>query len=129
MTPMPPHTTTPQPDPPATVQPGGVSDPTHVVINYYVQNLKDCLSECLCVCLSVCLSRSLSLCLSACVSFSVCLSLFVCLPACLSLRVLWILARSSTRFLNRHLIGPQLTYYHPGRRYCHDYENYGFRSR
>uniref|UniRef100_A0A3B4VH42 ubiquitinyl hydrolase 1 n=1 Tax=Seriola dumerili TaxID=41447 RepID=A0A3B4VH42_SERDU len=36
---------------------------------------------------------------------------------------------SSTRFLNRHLIGPQLTYYHPGRRYYHDYENYTFRSR
>ncbi|KAK2918361.1 putative bifunctional UDP-N-acetylglucosamine transferase and deubiquitinase ALG13 isoform X2 [Channa argus] len=36
---------------------------------------------------------------------------------------------SSTRFLNRHLIGPQLTYYHPGRRYYHDYENYAFRSR
>ncbi|KAM9363222.1 LOW QUALITY PROTEIN: putative bifunctional UDP-N-acetylglucosamine transferase and deubiquitinase ALG13 [Symphorus nematophorus] len=38
-------------------------------------------------------------------------------------------SRSSTRFLNRHLIGPQLTYYHPGRRYYHDYENYAFRSR
>ncbi|XP_074487052.1 putative bifunctional UDP-N-acetylglucosamine transferase and deubiquitinase ALG13 isoform X1 [Sebastes fasciatus] len=38
-------------------------------------------------------------------------------------------ASSSTRFLNRHLIGPQLTYYHPGRRYYHDYENYAFRSR
>uniref|UniRef100_A0A672ZXU3 ubiquitinyl hydrolase 1 n=1 Tax=Sphaeramia orbicularis TaxID=375764 RepID=A0A672ZXU3_9TELE len=38
-------------------------------------------------------------------------------------------ANSSTRFLNRHLIGPQLTYYHPGRRYYHDYENYAFRSR
>ncbi|CAJ1052756.1 putative bifunctional UDP-N-acetylglucosamine transferase and deubiquitinase ALG13 isoform X1 [Xyrichtys novacula] len=38
-------------------------------------------------------------------------------------------SRSSARFLNRHLIGPQLTYYHPGRRYCHDYENYTFRSR
>uniref|UniRef100_A0A3P8TJH6 ubiquitinyl hydrolase 1 n=1 Tax=Amphiprion percula TaxID=161767 RepID=A0A3P8TJH6_AMPPE len=37
--------------------------------------------------------------------------------------------QSSTRFLNRHLIGPQLTYYHPGRRYYHDYENYAFRSR
>uniref|UniRef100_A0A3P8WZ28 ubiquitinyl hydrolase 1 n=1 Tax=Cynoglossus semilaevis TaxID=244447 RepID=A0A3P8WZ28_CYNSE len=37
--------------------------------------------------------------------------------------------RSSTRFLNRHLIGPQLTYYHPGRRYLQDYENYAFRSR
>ncbi|XP_028315629.1 putative bifunctional UDP-N-acetylglucosamine transferase and deubiquitinase ALG13 isoform X2 [Gouania willdenowi] len=38
--------------------------------------------------------------------------------------------RSSPRFLNRHLIGPQLTYYHhPSRRYYHDYENYGFRSR
>uniref|UniRef100_A0A3Q3XE36 UDP-N-acetylglucosamine transferase subunit ALG13 n=1 Tax=Mola mola TaxID=94237 RepID=A0A3Q3XE36_MOLML len=36
---------------------------------------------------------------------------------------------SSNRFLNRHLIAPQLTYYHPGRRYCHDYENYAFRSR
>ncbi|XP_029009578.1 putative bifunctional UDP-N-acetylglucosamine transferase and deubiquitinase ALG13 isoform X2 [Betta splendens] len=36
---------------------------------------------------------------------------------------------SSTRFLNRHLIGPQLTYYHPGRRYYHDYDNYTFRSR
>uniref|UniRef100_A0A8C2Z8A8 ubiquitinyl hydrolase 1 n=1 Tax=Cyclopterus lumpus TaxID=8103 RepID=A0A8C2Z8A8_CYCLU len=36
---------------------------------------------------------------------------------------------SSTRFLNRHLIGPQLTYYHPGRRYYHDYESYAFRSR
>uniref|UniRef100_A0A671TCM1 ubiquitinyl hydrolase 1 n=1 Tax=Sparus aurata TaxID=8175 RepID=A0A671TCM1_SPAAU len=36
---------------------------------------------------------------------------------------------SSSRFLNRHLIGPQLTYYHPGRRYCHDYENYAFRPR
>uniref|UniRef100_A0A3B5PXR2 ubiquitinyl hydrolase 1 n=1 Tax=Xiphophorus maculatus TaxID=8083 RepID=A0A3B5PXR2_XIPMA len=33
------------------------------------------------------------------------------------------------RFLNRQLIGPQLTYYHPGRRYYHDYENYAFRSR
>ncbi|TNN32907.1 putative bifunctional UDP-N-acetylglucosamine transferase and deubiquitinase ALG13 [Liparis tanakae] len=38
-------------------------------------------------------------------------------------------SRSSTRFLNRHLIGPQLTYYHPGRRYYHDYESYAFRSR
>ncbi|XP_078022695.1 putative bifunctional UDP-N-acetylglucosamine transferase and deubiquitinase ALG13 isoform X2 [Epinephelus lanceolatus] len=38
-------------------------------------------------------------------------------------------ASSSSRFLNRHLIGPQLTYYHPGRRYYHDYENYAFRSR
>ncbi|KAM9857045.1 putative bifunctional UDP-N-acetylglucosamine transferase and deubiquitinase ALG13 [Aulostomus maculatus] len=38
-------------------------------------------------------------------------------------------SRSSTRFLNRHLIGPQLTYYHPGRRYYHDYDNYAFRSR
>ncbi|XP_034043541.1 putative bifunctional UDP-N-acetylglucosamine transferase and deubiquitinase ALG13 [Thalassophryne amazonica] len=38
-------------------------------------------------------------------------------------------SRSSARFLNRHLIGPQLTYYHPSRRYCHDYENYAFRSR
>ncbi|XP_069578186.1 putative bifunctional UDP-N-acetylglucosamine transferase and deubiquitinase ALG13 [Brachyistius frenatus] len=39
-------------------------------------------------------------------------------------------SRSSARFLNRHLIGPQLTYhYHPGRRYYHDYENYAFRSR
>ncbi|KAG7217977.1 hypothetical protein INR49_020725 [Caranx melampygus] len=38
-------------------------------------------------------------------------------------------SRSSTRFVNRHLIGPQLTYYHPGRRYYHDYENYAFRSR
>ncbi|KAM8772294.1 putative bifunctional UDP-N-acetylglucosamine transferase and deubiquitinase ALG13 isoform 2-T2 [Acanthopagrus schlegelii] len=38
-------------------------------------------------------------------------------------------ATSSSRFLNRHLIGPQLTYYHPGRRYCHDYENYTFRPR
>ncbi|XP_059186121.1 LOW QUALITY PROTEIN: putative bifunctional UDP-N-acetylglucosamine transferase and deubiquitinase ALG13 [Centropristis striata] len=38
-------------------------------------------------------------------------------------------ARSSTRFLNRHLIGPQLTYYHPGRRYYHDYESFAFRSR
>ncbi|XP_060919611.1 putative bifunctional UDP-N-acetylglucosamine transferase and deubiquitinase ALG13 isoform X3 [Labrus mixtus] len=38
-------------------------------------------------------------------------------------------SRSSTRFLNRHLIGPQFTYYHPGRRYYHDYENYAFRSR
>ncbi|XP_076028221.1 putative bifunctional UDP-N-acetylglucosamine transferase and deubiquitinase ALG13 [Genypterus blacodes] len=37
--------------------------------------------------------------------------------------------RSSTRFLNRHLVGPQFTYYHPGRRYYHDYENYAFRSR
>ncbi|XP_008314559.1 putative bifunctional UDP-N-acetylglucosamine transferase and deubiquitinase ALG13 isoform X2 [Cynoglossus semilaevis] len=36
-------------------------------------------------------------------------------------------SRSSTRFLNRHLIGPQLTYYHPGRRYLQDYENYAFR--
>ncbi|KAF7646076.1 hypothetical protein LDENG_00193860 [Lucifuga dentata] len=38
-------------------------------------------------------------------------------------------AASSNRFLNRHLIGPQLTYYHPGRRYYHDYENCAFRSR
>uniref|UniRef100_A0A665T1L3 ubiquitinyl hydrolase 1 n=1 Tax=Echeneis naucrates TaxID=173247 RepID=A0A665T1L3_ECHNA len=38
-------------------------------------------------------------------------------------------SRSATRFLNRHLIGPQLTYYHPSRRYYHDYENYAFRSR
>ncbi|XP_041839920.1 putative bifunctional UDP-N-acetylglucosamine transferase and deubiquitinase ALG13 isoform X2 [Melanotaenia boesemani] len=36
---------------------------------------------------------------------------------------------SSARFLNRHLIGPQLTYYHTGRRYYHDYDNYAFRSR
>uniref|UniRef100_A0A667WG48 ubiquitinyl hydrolase 1 n=1 Tax=Myripristis murdjan TaxID=586833 RepID=A0A667WG48_9TELE len=35
----------------------------------------------------------------------------------------------STRFLNRHLIGPQLAYYHPGRRYYHSYDNYAFRSR
>uniref|UniRef100_A0A8C6KI13 ubiquitinyl hydrolase 1 n=1 Tax=Nothobranchius furzeri TaxID=105023 RepID=A0A8C6KI13_NOTFU len=41
----------------------------------------------------------------------------------------YVLVRSSTRFLNRHLIGPQLTYYHAGRRYYHDYENYAFRSR
>lgn len=45
------------------------------------------------------------------------------------LRVSWILVRSSTRFLNRHLIGPQLTYFHPARRYYHDYESYAFRSR
>ncbi|KAM9314747.1 LOW QUALITY PROTEIN: putative bifunctional UDP-N-acetylglucosamine transferase and deubiquitinase ALG13 [Pholidichthys leucotaenia] len=38
-------------------------------------------------------------------------------------------ARSSARFLNRHLIGPQFTYYHPGRRYYHDCESYAFRSR
>ncbi|XP_028272210.1 putative bifunctional UDP-N-acetylglucosamine transferase and deubiquitinase ALG13 [Parambassis ranga] len=38
-------------------------------------------------------------------------------------------SRSSTRFLNRHLIGPQLTYFHPARRYYHDYESYAFRSR
>ncbi|XP_029910048.1 putative bifunctional UDP-N-acetylglucosamine transferase and deubiquitinase ALG13 isoform X2 [Myripristis murdjan] len=38
-------------------------------------------------------------------------------------------AASSTRFLNRHLIGPQLAYYHPGRRYYHSYDNYAFRSR
>uniref|UniRef100_UPI003AABAF7E putative bifunctional UDP-N-acetylglucosamine transferase and deubiquitinase ALG13 n=1 Tax=Centroberyx gerrardi TaxID=166262 RepID=UPI003AABAF7E len=37
--------------------------------------------------------------------------------------------RSSPRFLNRHLIGPQLAYYHPGRRYYHSYDNYAFRSR
>ncbi|XP_014910249.1 putative bifunctional UDP-N-acetylglucosamine transferase and deubiquitinase ALG13 isoform X1 [Poecilia latipinna] len=36
---------------------------------------------------------------------------------------------SPTRFLNRQLIGPHLTYYHPGRRYYQDYENYAFRSR
>ncbi|MEQ2271757.1 hypothetical protein XENORESO_008801, partial [Xenotaenia resolanae] len=36
---------------------------------------------------------------------------------------------SSARFLNRQLIGPQLTYYHPSRRYYHDYENYAFKSR
>uniref|UniRef100_A0A3P9CEZ0 ubiquitinyl hydrolase 1 n=1 Tax=Maylandia zebra TaxID=106582 RepID=A0A3P9CEZ0_9CICH len=36
---------------------------------------------------------------------------------------------SSTRFLNRHLIGTQLTYYHPGRRYYQDYESFTFRSR
>uniref|UniRef100_A0A3Q4I0V4 ubiquitinyl hydrolase 1 n=1 Tax=Neolamprologus brichardi TaxID=32507 RepID=A0A3Q4I0V4_NEOBR len=35
----------------------------------------------------------------------------------------------STRFLNRHLIGTQLTYYHPGRRYYQDYESFTFRSR
>uniref|UniRef100_A0A3P9AS60 ubiquitinyl hydrolase 1 n=1 Tax=Maylandia zebra TaxID=106582 RepID=A0A3P9AS60_9CICH len=33
----------------------------------------------------------------------------------------------STRFLNRHLIGTQLTYYHPGRRYYQDYESFTFR--
>ncbi|XP_006806663.1 putative bifunctional UDP-N-acetylglucosamine transferase and deubiquitinase ALG13 [Neolamprologus brichardi] len=38
-------------------------------------------------------------------------------------------SRSSTRFLNRHLIGTQLTYYHPGRRYYQDYESFTFRSR
>ncbi|XP_026179697.1 putative bifunctional UDP-N-acetylglucosamine transferase and deubiquitinase ALG13 [Mastacembelus armatus] len=38
-------------------------------------------------------------------------------------------SRSSTRFLNRHLIGPQLTYYQPGRRFYQDYESYAFRSR
>ncbi|KAM3865331.1 putative bifunctional UDP-N-acetylglucosamine transferase and deubiquitinase ALG13 [Diretmus argenteus] len=38
-------------------------------------------------------------------------------------------ARSSARFLNRHLIGPQLAYYHPGRRCYHGYDNYAFRSR
>ncbi|KAM7393480.1 hypothetical protein PAMP_020346 [Pampus punctatissimus] len=32
--------------------------------------------------------------------------------------------RSSTRF--RHLIDPQPTYYHPGRRYYQDYDNYTF---
>ncbi|XP_056136570.1 putative bifunctional UDP-N-acetylglucosamine transferase and deubiquitinase ALG13 [Lampris incognitus] len=37
--------------------------------------------------------------------------------------------RSSGRFLNRHVIGPQLTYYHPGRRYYHSYDNCAFRSR
>ncbi|XP_026010618.1 putative bifunctional UDP-N-acetylglucosamine transferase and deubiquitinase ALG13 [Astatotilapia calliptera] len=37
--------------------------------------------------------------------------------------------RSSTHFLNRHLIGTQLTYYHPGRRYYQDYESFTFRSR
>lgn len=36
---------------------------------------------------------------------------------------------SSARFLNRHLIGPQLTYYHPSRRYYHEYESFTFRSR
>ncbi|XP_015226921.1 PREDICTED: putative bifunctional UDP-N-acetylglucosamine transferase and deubiquitinase ALG13 [Cyprinodon variegatus] len=36
---------------------------------------------------------------------------------------------SSARFLNRQLIGPQLSYYHPTRRYYHDYDNYAFRSR
>uniref|UniRef100_A0A3Q2CJN8 ubiquitinyl hydrolase 1 n=1 Tax=Cyprinodon variegatus TaxID=28743 RepID=A0A3Q2CJN8_CYPVA len=35
----------------------------------------------------------------------------------------------SARFLNRQLIGPQLSYYHPTRRYYHDYDNYAFRSR
>uniref|UniRef100_A0A4W6DM30 ubiquitinyl hydrolase 1 n=1 Tax=Lates calcarifer TaxID=8187 RepID=A0A4W6DM30_LATCA len=62
-----------------------------------------------------------------CVSTCVYLSAYLCLPVCLP--VSWIVVRSSTRFLNRHLIGPQLTYYHPGRRYYHDYENYAFRSR
>uniref|UniRef100_A0A3P9MQY3 UDP-N-acetylglucosamine transferase subunit ALG13 n=1 Tax=Oryzias latipes TaxID=8090 RepID=A0A3P9MQY3_ORYLA len=38
-------------------------------------------------------------------------------------------SRSSSRFLNRHLMGPQLTYYQTGRRFYHDYENYPFRSR
>ncbi|XP_077381209.1 putative bifunctional UDP-N-acetylglucosamine transferase and deubiquitinase ALG13 isoform X2 [Festucalex cinctus] len=37
-------------------------------------------------------------------------------------------ARSSTRLVNRHLIGPQLTYYPPARRY-YDYDSYAFRSR
>ncbi|XP_077427490.1 putative bifunctional UDP-N-acetylglucosamine transferase and deubiquitinase ALG13 isoform X2 [Vanacampus margaritifer] len=36
--------------------------------------------------------------------------------------------RSSTRLVNRHLIGPQLTYYPPARRY-YDYDSYAFRSR
>ncbi|XP_024123033.1 putative bifunctional UDP-N-acetylglucosamine transferase and deubiquitinase ALG13 isoform X3 [Oryzias melastigma] len=36
---------------------------------------------------------------------------------------------SSSRFLNRHLIGPQLTYYQTGRRFYPDYENYCHRSR
>uniref|UniRef100_A0A3Q3DXL6 ubiquitinyl hydrolase 1 n=1 Tax=Hippocampus comes TaxID=109280 RepID=A0A3Q3DXL6_HIPCM len=35
---------------------------------------------------------------------------------------------SSSRLVNRHLIGPQLTYYPPTRRY-YDYDSYAFRSR
>ncbi|KAM9314753.1 UDP-N-acetylglucosamine transferase subunit ALG13-like [Pholidichthys leucotaenia] len=38
-------------------------------------------------------------------------------------------ARSSARFLNRHLISPQFTCYHPGRRYHHNCDSYAFRSR
>ncbi|XP_061627010.1 putative bifunctional UDP-N-acetylglucosamine transferase and deubiquitinase ALG13 isoform X2 [Phyllopteryx taeniolatus] len=37
-------------------------------------------------------------------------------------------ATSSTRFVNRHLIGPQFSYYPPGRRY-YDYDSVAFRSR
>ncbi|KAM8843413.1 putative bifunctional UDP-N-acetylglucosamine transferase and deubiquitinase ALG13 isoform 4-T4 [Synchiropus picturatus] len=37
-------------------------------------------------------------------------------------------AASSSRFLNRHLIGPQLTYYPASRRF-YDYDNLSFRSR
>ncbi|XP_061684635.1 putative bifunctional UDP-N-acetylglucosamine transferase and deubiquitinase ALG13 isoform X2 [Syngnathoides biaculeatus] len=36
--------------------------------------------------------------------------------------------RGSTRFVNRHLIGPQFSYYPPGRRY-YDYDGVAFRSR
>uniref|UniRef100_A0A3Q3SKD3 ubiquitinyl hydrolase 1 n=1 Tax=Mastacembelus armatus TaxID=205130 RepID=A0A3Q3SKD3_9TELE len=52
-----------------------------------------------------------------------------CVCVCLCVPALWVLVRSSTRFLNRHLIGPQLTYYQPGRRFYQDYESYAFRSR
>ncbi|XP_049575565.1 putative bifunctional UDP-N-acetylglucosamine transferase and deubiquitinase ALG13 isoform X3 [Syngnathus scovelli] len=37
-------------------------------------------------------------------------------------------ARSLSRVVNRHLVGPHLTYYPPARRY-YDYDSYAFRSR
>ena len=51
---------------------------------------------------------------------------YVCL--CVSVSVSWILVRSSACFLSHHLIGPQLTYFHPGRRYYHNHEKYTFKS-
>ena len=80
-------------------------------------------------------NRSHARCTLLIVSLSVCVSPIVvrlrpALSACLSCFLsVYLLVRSSTRFLNRHLIGPQLAYYHPGRRYYHGYDNYAFRSR
>ena len=48
-----------------------------------------------------------------CLSVSVSLCVYVSMCQCVSLSVVsWILVKSSAHFLKRHLIGPQLTYFH-----------------